>query len=176
MIEIKKTLINDVKIFKPTLFSDSRGYFFESYNKNSLEDIISNISFIQDNESKSSFGVLRGIHFQKSPFEQSKLVRVVKGKIQDVVVDLRKNSNTYGKYISVILDDVNKEQIFIPKGCGHAFLTLSKEAIISYKVDNYYSKEHDSGIVYDDPKLNIKWELEKNKILTSEKDNDLPQL
>ena len=135
MIKIVKTNIEDVLLIQPQIHHDNRGYFFESYNEKGLIDKGINIDFIQDNESKSSFGILRGIHFQKPPFEQSKLVRVIQGRIQDIAVDLRPTSKTYKSYVSVVLDDKNKNQILIPKGFGHGFLTLSKTAVISYKVD-----------------------------------------
>ena len=138
---IKNTNIKDVLILKPEIYKDKRGYFFESYNKSEFNNYNIDFSPIQDNESKSNFGVLRGIHFQKFPYEQSKLVRVIKGEIQDIAVDLRPNSNTYKQYVSVILNDKNKNQLFIPKGFGHAFLTLSKTAIVSYKVDSFYNKK-----------------------------------
>ena len=176
MIEIIKTAIEGVVLLKPLVHSDTRGYFFEAYNKDLFSKKISDINFIQDNESQSNFGVLRGIHFQKYPYQQSKLIRVVKGKIQDVAIDLRPDSKTYRKYVSIILDDKKKEQLFIPKGFGHAFLTLSKTAIISYKVDNFYNKQADSGIKYDDPSININWELNDNQIILSDKDNKLPYL
>ena len=170
---IKKTNIKDVLIFKPKVYADSRGYFFESYNKADFDDSLQGFSPIQDNESKSNFGVLRGIHFQKAPYEQSKLVRVIKGEIQDIAVDLRPKSKTYKQYVSVILNDKNKKQLFIPKGFGHAFLTLSKKAIVSYKVDNYYNKDFDSGIKYNEPSINIKWELVSKEIILSDKDRNL---
>ena len=170
---IKKTNIQDVLIFKPKVYADSRGYFFESYNKAEFDKSLQGFSPIQDNESKSNFGVLRGIHFQKAPYEQSKLVRVIKGEIQDIAVDLRPKSKTYKQYVSVILNDKNKKQLFIPKGFGHAFLTLSKKAIVSYKVDNYYNKDFDSGIKYNEPSINIKWELVSKKIILSDKDRSL---
>ena len=175
-MKIVNTEIKDVLLIKPSVYNDSRGYFFESYNKKILSKYDFNFDFVQDNESQSSFGVLRGIHFQNAPFEQSKLVRVIKGKIQDVAIDLRTTSPTYKKYVSVILDDKNKEQLFIPKGFGHAFLTLSNNAIISYKVDNVYNKDADSGIKYDDSSININWELDKHQIILSEKDNQLSYL
>tara|TARA_B100000686_G_C16537867_1_gene835818 strand:- start:356 stop:880 length:525 start_codon:yes stop_codon:yes gene_type:complete len=171
----EKTSIKDVIIITPNLFKDNRGYFFESYNNHKINKVL-NFSPIQDNESKSKFGVLRGIHFQNQPYEQAKLVRVIKGEIQDIAVDLRPDSITYKQYVSVILNENSKKQIFIPKGFGHAFLTLSKEAIVSYKVDNYYNKELDSGIKYNDPSINIKWELDSNKIIQSDKDKNLPSL
>tara|TARA_Y100001960_G_C14613861_1_gene797236 strand:+ start:164 stop:694 length:531 start_codon:yes stop_codon:yes gene_type:complete len=176
MIKIKETLLNDVKILEPSIYRDERGYFFESYNEFFFNNIFKNIKFVQDNESESKFGTLRGLHFQKHPYEQSKLVRVIKGKIQDIAVDLRPDSSTYKKYVSVILDDHNKNQLFIPKGFAHAFLTLSDKAIVSYKVDAFYSKEYDSGIKFDDPTLNIKWELNENDIYISERDNNLSYL
>lgn len=170
---IEKTNIKDVKILKPKIFSDKRGYLFESYNQQVFSEFLKDFNPIQDNQTKSSFGVLRGIHFQKYPFEQSKLVRVIKGKIQDIAVDLRPDSKTYKKYISVILSEENKKQIFIPKGFGHAFLTLSSEAIVLYKVDNYHNKDYDSGFKYDDPNIGIKWELNHNEIILSDKDKNL---
>ena len=176
MINIVKTDLEDVLLLSPSVYSDSRGYFFESYNKNLLSNYNFNINFVQDNESKSSLGVLRGIHFQNSPFEQAKLIRVIKGEIQDIAVDLRPKSKTYKHYISVILNDKNKNQLFIPKGFGHAFLTLSDTAIISYKVDGFYNKDADAGIKYNDPSININWELEKHQIILSDKDNRLPYL
>ena len=176
MTKIINSNIEEVKIIEPSIFQDTRGYFFESYNQEKWIELGLGVKFIQDNESKSGFGVLRGIHFQKPPYEQSKLVRVVKGKIQDIAVDLRPLSKTYKKYFSIILDDQNKKQLFIPKGFGHAFLTLSKEAIVSYKVDAYYNPKFDSGIKFNDPKLNISWELNNDKIIQSAKDTKLAYL
>jgi len=177
MISDKNIIIPDVKILSSNIFNDDRGYFFESFNqkKFNLLNIETN-QFLQDNESMSKFGVLRGIHFQTAPFEQSKLVRVVSGEIQDVIVDLRKDSPSYKQYISIVLNADDKKQIYIPKGCAHAFLTLSNQAIVSYKVDAYYSKSHDAGIKYDDPTLNIQWELDKKDIILSDKDNLLPYI
>ena len=139
MISVVDTNIKDVKIIEPKIYDDHRGYFFESYNQKEFYNKIGKINFVQDNESESAFGVLRGMHYQKPPFEQSKLVRVICGEIQDVVVDLRKDSPYYLKYVSVVLSDKNKRQLFIPKGFAHGFLVLSKKAIINYKVDNYYN-------------------------------------
>ena len=175
-MDILKTEIKDVLLLSPSIHADSRGYFFESYNKTLLSKINLEVNFVQDNESKSDFGVLRGIHFQKPPFEQSKLVRVIKGKVQDIAIDLRPKSQTYKQYVSIILDDEKKEQLFIPKGFGHAFLTLSEYAIVSYKVDCIYDKNSDSGIKYDDPTINIDWKLDKEKIILSDKDNSLPSI
>ena len=176
MFDFKDTKIDDVKLISPSIFEDRRGYFFETYNEISFNNNYKKIIFVQDNESKSKFGTLRGLHFQKPPYEQSKLIRVVKGKIQDIAVDLRPASSTYRQYVSVILDEQNKKQLFIPKGFAHAFLTLSNEAIVIYKVDNFYSKQHDSGVRYDDPLLNINWKLGKEKIIVSDKDKQLPYL
>ena len=170
---IEKTNIKDLVVLKPQIYSDERGYFFESYNKKKFG---SKVLFVQDNESKSKFGVLRGIHFQKFPYEQSKLVHVIKGEIQDVAVDLRPDSITYKKYYSIILNNLNKKQIFIPRGFGHAFLTLSDEAIVSYKVDSFYEKKYDRGIRFDDPSINIKWNLNLDEIILSDKDQKLPLL
>ena len=175
-MDIFKTEIDDVLLLRPSVHADSRGCFFESYNKQLLSTMNLEVDFIQDNESKSNFGVLRGIHFQKSPFEQSKLVRVIKGTVQDIAIDLRPKSQTYKQYVSVLLDDEKKEQLFIPKGFGHAFLTLSKYAIVSYKVDCIYHEDSDSGIKYDDPSINIDWKLGKNQIILSDKDKDLSYL
>ena len=176
MTKIINSNIEEVKIIEPSVFEDTRGYFFESYNQKKWIELGLGVKFIQDNESKSDLGVLRGIHFQKAPYEQSKLVRVIKGKIQDVAVDLRPNSKTYKKYFSIILNDRNKKQLYIPKGFGHAFLTLSSSAIISYKVDEYYNQDYDSGIKYDDASIGIDWRLDYSEIILSEKDKNLPTL
>ena len=170
MIEVTNTELEGVKIIKPQLFNDDRGYFFESYNQKKIINEIGDIVFVQDNESKSSFGILRGMHYQKKPYEQSKLVRVIKGKIQDIAIDLRKDSSTYLKHVSVILDDKEKEQLFIPKGFAHGFLVLSKFAIVNYKVDNFYSPENEISIPYNDPKLQLDWKLNDSEINISDKD------
>ena len=171
---IEKTNIDDVKVIKPKIYNDFRGYFFESFNQELAKEL--NCKFIQSNESFSTYGVIRGVHFQKSPFEQSKLVRVIKGEIQDIAVDLRPTSKTYKKYVSVKLNDINKNQLFIPKGFGHAFLTLSKEAIVSYMVDSIYKKNYDSGVRYNDSNININWLIDMKKIILSDKDKNLPFL
>jgi len=171
---IKNTNLDGVKLIKPKLYNDERGCFFESFNQILSQNL--NCSFIQSNESISKQGVIRGIHFQRPPFEQSKLVRVIKGKVQDIAVDLRPDSKTYKKYISVKLDDIDKKQLFIPKGFGHAFLTLSKEAIVSYLVDTSYQQKYDSGIRFDDKSINVDWEIDMNKVILSEKDRNLPFL
>lgn len=172
-MKITKTKISGLTIIEPKIFSDERGYFFEPFNKLEFQKHFGNINFVQDNESKSVKGVLRGFHFQKPPFEQAKLVRCIEGKVLDIAVDLRKKSNTYGQYEKVFLSSKNKKQFFIPRGFAHAFLVLSKTAIFSYKVDNIYSPEHDSGIVWNDPNLLIDWGLDKSGLIISEKDKNL---
>ena len=169
-----KTALPDVFIIEPTVFGDNRGYFLESYNQKTFEEVVGKISFVQDNESKSSKGVLRGLHFQKPPFEQAKLVRCIEGEVLDVVVDIRKNSKTYGKYISVLLSGENKRQLFVPRGFAHGFLVLSTSATFAYKVDNTYAPEFDAGIRWNDKKLNIQWGLEESEVLVSTKDAELP--
>mgnify|MGYP003706025309 FL=1 len=167
------TSIQDLFIIEPKIFSDDRGYFMESFKDNWFKKEFPEIKFIQDNESKSTYGILRGLHFQKPPFSQTKLVRVVKGKVLDIAVDLRKKSKTYGKFESIILSDENKKQLLVPKGFAHGFLVLSKVAIFSYKVDNIYSKDHDSGIIWNSKDLNIDWNISTDHIKVSEKDNNL---
>ncbi len=172
-----KTDISDVIIIEPIVFSDDRGYFMETYREDKLEEAIGySIDFVQDNESKSSYGVLRGLHFQLPPFAQSKLVRVIKGKILDIAVDIRKGSPTFGKYVSVELSEENKRMIFIPRGFAHGFVVLSDEAVFSYKVDNYYSKENDRGIAYNDPVLEIDWQIHTDSLQLSDKDKMQPFL
>ena len=164
-MKINKTFIEDLLIIEPLLFKDERGFFYESYNKNNLDKII-NIVFVQDNESKSDKGVIRGLHFQKPPFEQTKLVRCVSGKILDIVVDIRKNSKTYGKSFSVELSSENNKQLFVPKGFAHGFQVISDEAIVNYKVDNFYNPKSDSGIIWNDKDLSIDWNLDIKPILS----------
>ena len=173
MINILDTDIEGLKLIEPKVFNDERGYFFESFNQKKFKKEIGNIVFVQDNESYSEYGVLRGLHYQKPPYEQSKLVRAIKGEIQDVAVDLRIESPTYLKYFSCILNEKNKKQLFIPKGFAHGFLVLSKYAIINYKVDNYYSSDHEKSIYFNDIKLSINWKIEDNKIKLSKKDSIL---
>lgn len=173
---ITSTNIPDIKIITPKVHSDDRGYFFESFRQDVFEKEIGEINFIQDNESKSTFGVLRGLHYQIPPFAQSKLVRVIKGKVLDVAVDIRKSSPYFGKYVSAELSEENKLQMFIPQGFAHAYLVLSEKAIFQYKVDNYYSPEHDRGIIYYDTLLNISWPLVPSQIKVSDKDKKLPFL
>ena len=168
------TPIEGLVIIEPTVFEDDRGCFLESYNKKKLEEAIGKISFVQDNESKSSKGVLRGLHFQKPPYAQAKLVRCIEGKVLDIAVDIRDGSDTYGQHVSVELSGENKKQVFIPRGFAHGFLVLSYTAIVSYKVDNSYTPIHDTGIRWDDPTLNIQWGVNERNVLVSEKDVKLP--
>ena len=169
-----ETKISDLIIIEPTVFGDSIGYFLESYNQKKFEEVVGKISFMQDNESKSSKGVLRGLHFQKPPFEQAKLVRCIEGEVLDVAVDIRKNSKTYGKHISVLLSGENKRQLFVPRGFVHGFLVLSDSATFAYKVDNIYAPDHDAGIRWNDKELNIQWGMEDSEVIISEKDAELP--
>ena len=164
-MKIKKTFIEDLLIIEPQLFKDDRGFFYETYNKKNFEKIIKT-NFIQDNESKSSWGVVRGLHFQLPPFEQAKLVRCVNGKILDVAVDLRVNSKTYGNFFSIELSSENNNQLFIPKGFAHGFQVLSETAIVNYKVDEYYNLDSDSGIIWNDKDLSIDWNPDIKPILS----------
>ena len=169
----KRAEISDLVIIQPKLFKDERGYFFESYKDKELNNFLGyNVNFCQENQSKSNFGVLRGLHYQIEPFSQAKLVRVIKGTVLDVAVDLRKDSKTYGKHISIVLSDENKKQLFIPKGFAHGFLVLSKKAIFSYKVDNYYNKIYEKGIAFNDPDLAINWKLNQRDLKISLKDKN----
>ena len=171
-----KTEIPDVYIIEPSVFGDERGYFLESFNLKKFKETIYPIKFVQDNESKSSKGVLRGLHFQKPPFNQAKLVRCVEGSVLDVAVDIRKGSPTYGKHIAVELSGENKKQLFVPRGFAHGFSVLSETAVFAYKVDNDYAPEYDAGIRWNDTNLNINWGLEENDVLVSGKDKTLPFL
>ena len=171
-----ETKISDVIIIEPSVFGDSRGYFLESYNQKKFEEFIGNISFVQDNESKSSKGVLRGLHFQKPPFAQAKLVRCIEGKVLDIAVDIRKDSKTYRQHIAVELSGENKRQLFVPRGFAHGFLVLSDTAVFAYKVDNTYAPEFDAGIRWNDKELNIQWDMEDSEVMVSEKDAELPFL
>lgn len=173
-MEIIKTDFQDLVIIKPQIFEDARGYFFESYNKQKLSDILGGIQFVQDNQSKSTKGTIRGLHYQLAPFAQSKLIRVLEGKILDVVVDLRKHSPTYGKHFSIELCDENKKQLFIPQGFAHGFSVLSETAIVFYKTDNFYNPNSERGINYNDVELNIDWKINKEEAIVSTKDKVLP--
>ena len=170
MMDFKKTAIEGVYIIEPRVFNDARGYFFEAWKQEEFNAHIGQVDFIQDNESKSSRGVLRGLHYQKGEYAQAKLVRVIKGKVLDVAVDLRKSSPTFGKYVMVELSDENKRQFFIPRGFAHGFLVLSDEAIFTYKVDNVYAPQAEAGIRWNDPDVGIEWPIDLNRVLTSEKD------
>ena len=165
-----KTKIEGVYIVEPKIFNDARGYFFESYNQNEFISGGIQNRFIQDNQSKSSYGVIRGLHMQLPPYSQAKLVRVLQGKVLDVAVDVRKNSPTFGKHVAVELSDENQRQLFIPRDFLHGFSVLSDTAIFAYKVDRPYNKESEFGIRYDDPEINIDWKIPAEKVITSEKD------
>jgi dTDP-4-dehydrorhamnose 3,5-epimerase len=167
------TNIEGLIVIEPKVFCDSRGYFFETFHIETFNSKIGETNFIQDNESKSTRGVLRGLHFQRPPFAQAKLVRVIEGEVLDVAVDLRKNSKTYGQHLTLHLTGENKKQLFIPRGFAHGFIVLSESVIFSYKVDNIYSPEHDAGILFNDEDLNIDWIMENESIMLSEKDKNL---
>ena len=175
-MEIIKTNIEGVVIIEPRIFKDDRGYFFESFSQREFEEKVCKTTFVQDNESKSSYGVLRGLHFQKPPFAQSKLVRVIKGAVLDVAVDIRKGSHTFGQYVSVELTGENHRQFFIPRGFAHGFSVLSEEVIFQYKCDNFYSPQSEGAIAWNDPDLNIDWRIPAEKVVLSEKDSKHPRL
>lgn len=170
-----RTDIPDVVVIEPKVHGDDRGYFVETFRADKLEEFLGyKINFTQDNESKSSFGVLRGLHYQLPPFAQTKLVRVIEGRVLDVAVDIRKGSPTFGRYVAVELSGENKKQIFIPKGFAHGFVVLSESCTFAYKVDNYYSLECDRGIAFDDKDLNIEWQISLEKLNLSLKDTKQP--
>ena len=175
-MNVIKTSIDGVVIIEPRLFKDARGYFFESFNQLEFEEKVCHITFVQDNESKSSYGVIRGLHLQKPPFAQSKLVRVVKGAVLDVAVDIRKGSPTFGQHVSVELTDENHRQFFIPRGFAHGFSVLSEEVVFQYKCDNFYAPQSEGAIAWDDPDLEIDWRMPADKVLLSEKDRVHPRL
>jgi dTDP-4-dehydrorhamnose 3,5-epimerase len=168
-----KTKIPEVVLIEPTIFGDHRGYFLETYNQVAFEKNIGDITFVQDNESKSSKGVLRGLHFQKPPFAQAKLLRCVEGTILDVAVDIRKNSKTYGMHVAVELSGENKKQLFVPRGFAHGFVVLSEFATVEYKVDNRYAPKEEGGIMWNDPQLKVDWQLNDKEVQLSEKDKNL---
>lgn len=172
---IIKTNIQDLIIIEPKIFEDSRGYFFESYNQNNLKEAGINIQFVQDNQSKSSYGVLRGLHYQLNPYAQTKLVRVLEGSIFDVAVDLRKNSATFGKWFGIELTAENKKQLLVPKGFAHGFSVLSPSAVVMYKCDAFYNKNAESGIIWNDPDLNIDWKIDLKQAILSDKDKLFPE-
>lgn len=169
-MKIIETAIEGVVIIEPRLFKDERGYFFESFSQREFEEKIRKINFVQDNESKSSYGVLRGLHFQKPPYAQSKLVRVIKGAVLDVAVDIRKGSPTFGKHVAVELTEENHLQLFIPRGFAHGFSVLSQEVTFQYKCDNFYAPQSEGALAWDDSDLNINWRIPTNQIILSEKD------
>lgn len=174
-MNIQSTPLKDCFVIEPSVFKDERGLFYETYNKNTFKKTTGlDIDFVQDNQSASSYGVLRGLHFQTGEFAQSKLVRVVLGKVLDIAVDLRKDSETYGQHFSIILDDENHKQFFVPKGFAHGFITLSEKSVFSYKCDNFYHKDSESGIIYNDATLSLDWHLPKEDLIISEKDLLLP--
>ena len=176
IMEYKETEIKGVFIIEPKVFNDARGYFMEAWKKEEFEAHVGKVDFLQDNESKSSYGVLRGLHYQKGDSSQAKLVRVIKGKVLDVAVDIRRSSPTFGRHVMVELSEDNKRQFFIPRGFAHGFLVLSDEAIFTYKVDNPYAPQQEAGIRWNDPDLAIEWPIDPKEVLTSEKDLKQPLL
>ena len=175
-MNVIKTDIEGVLVLEPKVFNDARGYFFESYNERDFNALVGNVNFIQDNESRSQYGELRGLHFQKGEHSQAKLVRVVRGKVYDVAVDLRKSSPTFGKYVGVELTENNHRQFFIPRGFAHGFAVMSDIAVFQYKCDNLYAPESEGAIMWNDPDLDIKWPVETDNIILSEKDKHHPFL
>lgn len=170
-MEYLKTEIEGVYVLEPRVFRDARGYFFESWRQADFNQHIGrHVEFIQDNESKSSYGVLRGLHYQKGEYSQAKLVRVIRGRVLDVAVDIRKSSPTFGKYVAVELSEDNKRQLFIPRGFAHGFLVLSDEAVFTYKVDNVYAPQHEASIRWNDKDIHIEWPISADDVFTSEKD------
>lgn len=176
-MEFIKQAIPEVILIKPKVFGDERGYFVETFRQDKFEHALGyQVNFCQDNESKSTKGVLRGLHFQLPPFAQSKLVRVIEGQVLDVAVDIRQNSPTFGQHVAVLLNDQNKHQLFVPRGFAHGFVVLSDTATFAYKVDNYYAPECDRGLAFDDATLNINWQLPLDQLKLSDKDQKQPTL
>jgi len=175
-MEVIKTDIEGVVIIEPRIFEDARGYFFESFSQREFQEKVRPINFVQDNESKSSYGVLRGLHFQKAPYAQSKLVRVIRGRVLDVAVDIRKGSPTFGKHVAVELTEENHRQFFIPRGFAHGFSVLSETAVFQYKCDNFYHPEAEGAIAWNDPALDIDWRIPSDKVVLSAKDANHPLL
>ena len=169
-MEVIKTGIDGVVIIEPRIFKDERGYFYESFSQREFEEKVCRTTFVQDNQSKSSYGVVRGLHFQKPPYSQSKLVRCIKGAVLDVAVDIRKGSPTFGKHVAVELSEENHRQLFIPRGFAHGFAVLTDEAVFQYKCDNYYNKESEGAVAWNDPQLAIDWRVPADKVVLSEKD------
>ncbi|WP_353777110.1 dTDP-4-dehydrorhamnose 3,5-epimerase [Winogradskyella sp. 3972H.M.0a.05] len=174
---VKETYLEGCCVIQPDVIKDKRGYFFESFNQKKFEDNLGfKVNFVQDNQSKSSKGVLRGLHYQIGEFAQAKLVKVTKGRVLDVAVDIRPQSKTFGKYFSIILDDIENKQLFVPRGFAHGFLVLEDDTIFSYKCDNFYNKGSERGIIYNDKELSIDWEFNHHDLILSEKDKLLPTL
>lgn len=173
-MNVIKTDIEGLVIIEPRLFRDARGYFFESFSEREFAEKVAPVKFVQDNESRSSYGVLRGLHFQKPPYAQAKLVRVVKGRVLDVAVDLRKGSPTYGKYVAVELSEDNHLQFFIPRGFAHGFCVLSDEVVFQYKCDNYYAPQSEGAVIWNDPDLGIDWRIPQEDVVLSDKDRCHP--
>lgn len=176
-MKVQETIIEGCYLFEPTIFNDKRGYFFESYNQRHFQEAIElKVKFVQDNEAFSTKGVLRGLHFQKANAAQAKLVRVLQGEVLDVVVDIRPKSNSFKKVVSMKISDTNKKQLFMPRGCAHGYVVLSKTATFFYKCDNFYTPDAEAGIRWDDNELNIDWLLSKEELIISERDRNLPYL
>ncbi|MBQ4632960.1 MAG: dTDP-4-dehydrorhamnose 3,5-epimerase [Prevotella sp.] len=175
-MKFEKTKLDGVYIIEPRVFEDARGYFFEAFKKNEFEENIGEVDFVQDNESKSSYGVLRGLHYQKGDSAQAKLVRVIKGCVVDVAVDIRRSSPTFGEYVMVELSEENKRQLYIPRGFAHGFLVLSDEAVFTYKVDNVYAPQSEASIRYDDKDIAIEWPISMDKVIVSDKDRNASTL
>ena len=175
-MNIIKTDIPEVLILEPRIFNDDRGYFFESFNLKDFEEKVGKINFVQDNESRSSYGVVRGLHYQKMPYSQSKLVRVIRGSVLDVAVDIRKGSPTFGKHVAVELTENNHRQFFIPRGFAHGFSVLSDIAVFQYKCDNFYHPESEGALAWDDPDINIDWKIPEEKVVLPPKDKAHPTL
>lgn len=175
-MNVINTDIQGVVIIEPKVFGDHRGYFFESFSEKDFAEAVGEVKFVQDNESKSSYGVLRGLHFQKPPHAQAKLVRVVKGRVLDVAVDLRKGSPTFGKHVAVELTEENHRQLFIPRGFAHGFAVLSDEAVFQYKCDNYYAPQSEGSVLWNDPDIGIEWGIPSEDVMLSEKDRNAPLL
>lgn len=175
-MNVIKTDIEGLVVIEPKIFGDSRGYFFESFSERVFRTEVADVDFVQDNESKSSYGVVRGLHFQKPPYSQAKLVRVVKGKVLDVAVDLRKGSPTFGQHVAMELSEDNHRQVFIPRGFAHGFSVLSDEVVFQYKCDAYYAPQSEGAVAWDDPDLGIDWKVPADKVILSEKDKKHPRL
>ncbi len=175
-MEVIKTDIEGVVIIEPRIFKDERGYFFESFSQREFNEKVAEVTFVQDNESKSAYGVVRGLHFQKPPYTQSKLVRVIKGAVLDVAVDIRKGSPTYGKHVAVELTEDNHRQFFVPKGFAHGFAVLSETAVFQYKCDNFYAPQSEGAIAWNDEELGIDWRIPADKVILSDKDRHHPLL